>query len=290
MTRFIYIADTHVGAAKEGYHQQPCYAEHLPALLRSLDNWIQRHPGIDFVLHGGDMVDQVSVDSVKTARSWFALSVPVYLCLGNHDMTHPDAGAIWLGEAPDFFIKESLNFNIPGDAGQIHVMPNHWCETPVYWDGQHLSPRFATEQLAYFDKLETTGMGLTHLICMHSELAAVPTAQTGFKEPYHQPSPAFASPLLDFIQKNRNIRCFLSGHNHINSCVPLRDSGAYAVTVSAFTETPFEFKVVDWHYDSITMRTENLLSECGFQADYDYNKTFVQGRLKDRTFEINLRE
>ena len=56
-------------------------------MLECLDKWIQSHPGIDFVLHGGDMVDLATVENIRAARDLFSLSVPVYLCLGNHDMT-----------------------------------------------------------------------------------------------------------------------------------------------------------------------------------------------------------
>ena len=60
MTKFVYIADSHVGAGETGYHQQPRYADRLPELIVLLDAWIQQNSDIDFVLHGGDMVDAVS--------------------------------------------------------------------------------------------------------------------------------------------------------------------------------------------------------------------------------------
>ncbi len=34
------------------------------------------------------------------------------------------------------------------------------------------------------------------------------------------------------------------------------------------------------------MRTENLVEDCVFTAQYNFNKTFVQGRLKDRAFDL----
>jgi len=47
--------------------------------------------GIDFILHGGDMIDSTTEDHIVAATNAFDLAVPVYLCLGNHDLTTPDA-------------------------------------------------------------------------------------------------------------------------------------------------------------------------------------------------------
>ena len=105
MTKFIYIADSHVGAGDTGYYQQPRYADRLPELVALLDAWIQQDSGIDFVLHGGDMVDAASVENIRAARAMFQLSVPVYLCLGNHDLTGENAFDLWLAEAPAFFLE-----------------------------------------------------------------------------------------------------------------------------------------------------------------------------------------
>ncbi len=189
MTRFIYITDTHIGANGEGYHQQPQYAGNLPRMLECLDQWIQSHPGIDFVLHGGDMVDLATEENIRAARVLFSLSVPVYLCLGNHDMTDARALDIWLREAPDFFPGGGVNYTLDFAGAQIHVLPNHWDDTPNYWDGAHLRPHFREEQVSYLrDKAAVVDC---QILCTHSEVAAVPSAQTGFEKPYHTPLPAF---------------------------------------------------------------------------------------------------
>lgn len=286
MTRFIYISDTHVGAPGEGYHQQSCYADRLPELLHHLDTWIQHNAGVDFVLHGGDMVDQVSVASVRTAGTLFTLSVPVYLCLGNHDMTHLNALDIWLREAPDFFPQGTLDYTINCDGAKIHVLPNHWCEKPVYWDWGELRAHFRDEQLRFLKTVTASAIAESHVLCTHSEITAVPTAQTGFTEPFHRPYQPFVETVTAWVQQMPHLRCVLSGHNHINTCVAINESGARAITASGFSETPFEFKVIDLEPGRLAMRTENLFTSCEFTADYDFDKTFVQGRLKDRAFEL----
>lgn len=285
MTRFVYIADSHIGAEEQGYHQQIRYAEYLAELLRYLDVWIQDQ-NIDFVLHGGDVVDHVSMHSIQTARTWLNLSVPVYVCLGNHDLTHPEAAEMWLKEASDFFPGGSLEFSITLDGTIIFVMPNHWCETPYYWDLKEQSPHFKQDQMRKWEEMTTFAADRNVILCTHNEVAAVPISQTGFAEAYHIPSSHFVKTVMTLIHQYPNMRCILSGHNHINTCQTLNKTAVGAVTVSAFAEVPFEFKVIDVNPGQITMRTESLIRLCDFKTDYNYNKTFVQGRLKDRAFDL----
>ena len=110
--RFVYIADSHVGAGDVGYRQQPRYADRLPELAALLDAWIRQAGDIDFVLHGGDLIDVTSVDNIRAARELFRLSVPVYLCLGNHDLTEENALDLWLAEAPAFFPDDAPVFTV----------------------------------------------------------------------------------------------------------------------------------------------------------------------------------
>ena len=56
------------------------------------------------------------------------------------------------------------------------------------------------------------------------------------------------------------------------------------VTVSAFVESPFEFKLFEMQSDLLSMTTISLADRLPFKADYDKNKTFVQGRMIDRSF------
>ena len=68
-----------------GYRQQPGYPERRPELLALLDAWIRENPPIDFVLHGGDLIDGTTPANLRTAREFARLPVPVRLCLGNID-------------------------------------------------------------------------------------------------------------------------------------------------------------------------------------------------------------
>lgn len=281
MTRFVYIADTHLGATENGYHQQPRYATQLPALLVALDAWIQTQGDIAFVLHGGDMVDQATPTALRTAKEVFQLSVPVYLCLGNHDLTVPDAATLWLTEAPVFFPDQRLTYSLTLPDCVIHVVPTQWCATPFFWEEEQ-TPHFLEEQCAYLAKALECYPGRRHLLCTHSEVLGVPPEQTGLTEPIHTPLPAFTRMILDLTRTYPQLGGMLSAHNRINT--HSMQGNAHLITVSALTETPFEFKVFTVTATPFTMETVNLLPAVEFKAVYNFDKTYVQGRYPDRAF------
>ncbi len=283
MTRFVYIADTHLCATENGYHQQPRYAERLPALLAALDAWIQTQGDIAFVLHGGDMVDQATPTALRAARELFRLSVPVYLCLGNHDLTVPDAATLWLTEAPVFFPDQRLTYSLTLPDCVIHVVPTQWCATPFFWEEEQ-TPHFLEEQCAYLTKAWEYHPDRRHLLCTHSEVLGVPPEQTGLAEPIHTPFPAFTQMILDLTRTYPQLVGVLSAHTHINTHSV--QGNAHMITVSALTETPFEFKVLTVTTTELTMETVNLLPAVEFKAAYNFDKTYVQGRHKDRVFGV----
>ena len=283
--RFVYIADSHVGAGNAGYCQQPRYADRLPELAALLDAWIRQAGDIDFVLHGGDMVDATSVDNVRAAREIFRLSVPVYLCLGNHDLTEEKALDLWLAEVPAFFSDADPVFMLEWPECVVHVVPTQWCDTPYLWREEQ-RPHFLPGHLERVGAAIAAKPDAVHVLCTHAEVMGVPPEQTGFESVYHPPMVDYTQILVDFTQQYPQVRCVLAAHNHINSNAV--QDGVHWVTVSAFAETPFEFKVVEVTQEAMKMTTHNLVSDVAFNVQYDYDKTFVQGRQKDRAFDVRL--
>jgi len=255
----------------------------LPELVALLDAWIQQDSGIDFVLHGGDMVDAASVENIRAARSMFQLSVAVYLCLGNHDLTGENALDLWLAEAPVFFPEQAPAFAVRSADCFVHVVPVQWCDTPYFWSEEQ-RPHFLPEHLDRVRAVVADNPDVAHILCVHADVFGIPQEQTGFDDVYHPPLKAYTQTVLDFVRRHPQICCVLSAHNHINSCV-VRD-GVPFVTGSAFAETPFEFKVIEVGTGDVTMTTYDLLPDVLFKALYNYDKTFVQGRKKDRAFVV----
>ena len=285
MTKFAYIADTHLGADPMGYQQQRGYPERLPELVALLDAWIRDRGDIAYVLHGGDMVQMTSEDNIRGAAELFRLSVPVYLCLGNHDLTEPDALAMWLDLAPELFMDGQPGYSLPTGGGSVHVVPNHWEERPYCWQDE-MNARLAPEQL---DKLEAAVQEhpkAAHILATHSPVLGVPPEQTGFDDPYHVPPESFSGTVLDLVRRRPRIRCVLSAHSHVNMHV-IRE-GAHFVTAGAFPETPFEFKLFEVGPEVLKMSTVSLVSQVGFTPEYDHAKAWVQGREQDRQFEEPL--
>lgn len=289
MARFIFLTDTHLGAANAvGYTQQPRRADQLPALLALLERWIardavaQRSRGgepVSFILHGGDMVDEATPELVHAAAATFRLSVPVVLALGNHDVTERDAAALWLSEARRFFPDGGFVTTLSGEGWMVHVLPTQWCETPYLWEqAQH--PHFLPEHVAALERKLAARPDAVHLLCAHGEVLGVPSEQIGRTEPYHVPPAPYTAVVRDLLERYPQLRGVLGGHNHINTHGTI--AGAHVITGSAFVETPFEFKVVDVGRGGWSMRTVALLPGVAFRAEYDWDRTFVQGRARDR--------
>lgn len=289
MTRFVFLSDTHIGTTPIEFQQQPAFPEQIHHLIDALERWLAQEANIDFVLHGGDMLNDASRANIRTASALFKrLSVPVYLCLGNHDLTDPDALAWWLEEAPQFFPQGQPNFVIDRGSIRICVMPNQWDSSPWYWSDVQ-NPSFTRDQKQWARQLadEPQGPGIRMLVT-HSPVYAITCAQTGFAEPYHTPPPSFSSEIRDLSALWPELQCVAGAHSHINSCIH-HDELTY-VTVSSFVESPFEFKVFEVHEDYIQMTTHNLDGDVGFRSTYNFDKTYVQGRQCDRQFRVAGRE
>jgi len=286
--RFVFISDTHVGANPVGFQQQKAFPEKLHEILGVLNQWIIEQKDIEFVLHGGDMVDAGTTENIQLARKLFKLSVPVYLCLGNHDLNRPHAVERWFTHAPEFFPSGAPTYFLKKGPVCIHVIPTQWDQTPYNWSDIQ-NPHFLLEQLTEVKNNQPIGEEI-HFLCTHSCVLGVPAVQTGFPHEFHHSGEAFEHEVFEIIRHNSAIRCVLSGHNHINTNVT-KDS-IHFVTASSFSEIPFEAKVFDVSETSIAMETLTLLPNLAllphFQVDgaYDFNKTFVQGREKDRSFHF----
>ena len=141
MTRFIYVADTHIGTRKMGYEVQAGYPGRLPAILDGLCRWAGESGPVDFIIHGGDMVDDATRENIRAAKELFSLPFPVYLCLGNHDVTGEEALDLWLEEAPDLFPGGNPTFSVTTGDCCVHVAPNQWDDIPFHWQ-EEMASRF----------------------------------------------------------------------------------------------------------------------------------------------------
>lgn len=282
--RFLLISDTHLGRREAGYNQQPDYTERSAAILAALQDWITTDGNIDFVMHGGDLLDATDVELMRQAAALYALTVPVYLCLGNHDLTEVDAVETWLSTAPGFF-ADDVHFEVVTDDAVVHVLPNHWGPIDYHWaDVQE--PRLSEAQVGRLESALLRYADRPQIICTHAPVAGVGTAQTGFETVHHPPAPAYQQYFLSLLDSHPTICAILTGHSHIGWVAKL--GRCAAVSGSAFSESPFEFKLIEVTPARLSVRTFDLFSAVDFRAAYDFGRTYVQGRPCDRELELLL--
>ena len=282
MTKFIYLADTHVGAENAGYHQQPAYRERIPEIIDALGKWISGNGGVDFILHGGDIVDSASPANIETARDLFAkLPAPTYLCMGNHDLTTRTALDDWLRLAPEFFPSGFPESAITMDDCAIHIAPCHWCDILYHWNINTQDPHFDPKQLSNLEKNLRGNDGKPQILLTHNPVFGLPPEQTGLDEPLHAPAPTFTKTIMDIIKPHPSVKMVLGAHNHMNMNLEYR--GTVFVTASSLTETPFEFKQITSSENKIEMTTISLEADLPFKAEYDFSKSYIQYRGKITT-------
>lgn len=279
MTRIAFITDTHLGSDATGYQQQKAYPARLREILAALRHGLQEDGGVDFVLHGGDMIHESREDLRREAREVFDVGVPLYLCLGNHDLTEPDAVALWERHAPGFFAGDPRHFELETGDAVVHVVPNHWGDQTHCWAESQVA-RFGESPLARIESVVAAQPGKVHILCTHSPVFGVGPGQTGLDDPIHVPAPAFRDAVTGLLDRCPQLRCVLGGHNHLNSLA--LHGGAAVVTGAAFCETPFDYKVIEVGGAAVSIRTRSLFHEVGFEAEYDFDRCHVQGRSVDR--------
>lgn len=282
MSKFLYLADSHCGANPQLYQKQRAYTERLPEIVCALKECVAVE-NIDFVLHGGDLIDATSDHAIQAATKLFRFEVPMLLCLGNHDLTTPDALQKWLLLAPQLFPNGRPEYSVTTDDCVIHVIPNHWCDAPYYWKEEQ-RPHFRPQQMAFLESALADDTGRPHILLTHAPTFGLPPQQTGLSAPLHASAPEYAPLMMELVSRYPHLRCVLGAHSHLNMCVRCDDT--YFITTSALVETPFECKIFEVAPGRIAMRTVTLGSwmPSGLGA-YDFDKTFVQGRAVDRAFE-----
>jgi len=283
--KFLYIADTHIGGSDtKGYTQQERYLKHFDELIDVFAEWIEQQGDIDFVIHGGDMVDESSLKNVVEAGRLFKkLPCPVYFTPGNHDLTENDSVEKWLSETPDFFNGNSLDFSFCRNNVKFDFVSCHWGTKAYFWHPDEAQiPYFQADQT---DLLEAGGDFKYKVLVTHAPVFGLPCEQTGLDEALHPPAGDFGSVIHELATKHGTL-LVLGAHTHMN--MHLCKDGVHYVTASAFSEMPFEFKVFDLNDKSFSMETVSLAEKMSFNGNYNFKKTYVQGRTCDRSFKETL--
>jgi 3',5'-cyclic AMP phosphodiesterase CpdA len=286
MTRIIMLSDTHHGGGPEGYRMQVCYIHRLRELLAALGEWIAETGGADLIVHGGDTVERSEPEAVAEAVAILSgLPAPVRLALGNHDLTTPDALALWRALGDDLLPDGQTAYAVPLTDCTLHVLPTQWGPIPYYWDGGMPRATLDPGDLAVLEGRLAAEPERPQIVACHAAPAGVPVAQTGRAEEGDPPPAAYAATLRGLVERYPNLVLLLSGHSHINALGLL--GSAHWLTASSFSESPFEVKDIVVSSSGLRVRTVPLFSRLRWGADYDWDAAYVQGRPCDRALEVN---
>jgi DNA repair exonuclease SbcCD nuclease subunit len=284
--KFIYIADTHFGGKNtKGFFKQTRYLDKSKELLLCLKNYISEIGGIDFIIHGGDIIDECSAENIqKSIELMDLLECKIYLALGNHDLTVRNSAELWKENAVDFFAgsdNDPFNFVLNHNGVAFDIRALSWGSVPMWW-------QIDEEQCPYWTSGvdgELLNDSKVKILVTHSPVFGLPVEQTGFDKEIHPPQGDFLGKVLSEVE-TYGYNIVLGAHNHMNMRV--NKDGVEYVTASSFTEAPFEFKLFEIDDNKITMQTLSLADRVSFKYDYDSEASYVQGEEKYRSFVMEL--
>ncbi|MDO9542367.1 MAG: metallophosphoesterase, partial [Kiritimatiellia bacterium] len=288
MTRFLYLTDTHLGAGREGYIQQSRYLELFDRLLAGLRTWISENK-VDFIIHGGDLTEDGTGDQIKKSIAVFkTLNIPFYLCLGNHDLSGLKSISLWLDHHEGAFADGTPNFTVETGEVVLFVMAHHWDTlSPAHYWNRDLPqvPILDEAQKAKFESLLKSTVKPV-IVAVHAPLNAVPASQTGLAADFHVPARIFLEYFLGLAEKYPNFKLALAAHNHVNTLVNY--GKLTTVTSAAFSEAPFDFRMIEVGPEAIAIKTISLNSHLRLSVNYLAEKTCVQGAEGDCSGSIIL--
>ncbi|NRA37145.1 MAG: metallophosphoesterase [Planctomycetes bacterium] len=290
MTKFIHITDSHWGVDDEkfntvNYHLQQGYPDRAQDIIDAMCCYIEKE-NIDFIVHSGDITDDGSEQQIQLCKKLFAnIPVPLYLCLGNHDLPDLQARDRWLDLAPEFFPSAAVDFTVISGDCHIHFVPNQWTagSADYHWvDEQYAN--LCAEQMAFLRHALAQQTDTYHFIVTHSPVHAIDEGQVGPAVGRHPSNEDFTNSFRQLSQEFPHLRAVIAGHSHHNMYVNEHD--CHFVTTSALLESPFDCKIftVDNAIKSIDMYAHSLAADVQFETVYDHNINYAQGRMWDRSF------
>ncbi|MDD3927873.1 MAG: hypothetical protein PHT33_14580, partial [bacterium] len=96
----------------------------------------------------------------------------------------------------------------------------------------------------------------------------------------HIPNADLREYFLDKASRFPHFKLVLAAHSHVNTLDT--GSGLLTLTSASFTETPFDFRLVEVDGEGISISTISLNDRLGLDVDYDLSKAWVQGGAAER--------
>ena len=279
--KFIIVADTHFGYPDDcGFSMQTKYTAEAPEIFQALGEEAVAQ-NAEFIIHAGDLITDGTEEEIKRAvKHCHALPVPFYTVLGNHDTQPANFKELWLKYGGPIFPQGTLETTLVQGGLRIDLLNNAWGRASASWN--QADETFTRLEPESFRRLRDGDQFLPRVIVIHSQIRPAYPRQTGEADIIHPPCNGFDA-VGDAIIREFHPLLIAGGHNHINILEKLEDT--YAVTVSSITEAPFEYKLVEFKDNRLTMQTCSLAPRIPFPFTCNPNAAFVQGFPQDRQFE-----
>jgi 3',5'-cyclic AMP phosphodiesterase CpdA len=286
--KIAYITDTHLGATAEDWSQQPRWVGGMPALMRRLRLWLDEHD-VEIVVHGGDVVHAATFGQIQLATALMgALGRPVFVSLGNHDLTERDSYQQWQSLAGQQRWLTAQDTHLELDACDLIVLTNQWVTSEgvgMYWPlaTRPYHEAISREQLDWLDAALATHATRPAVVAIHAPIDPLPPALTGLDSLYKIPDAGYAAAMHTVLDRHRRARLVLSGHNHVSFAQ--RQGGRVDLTTSSVGETPLQVRLIEVTGGVIQVTTHTL-GEPPTGLVIDGARGWTAGRREDRTMKI----
>lgn len=286
--RFAYLTDTHIGCDAGGYQLQPRYLGRETALFQGLGRWL-KEKRVTFVVHGGDLTDHGLPHEMRRAGELCSLlGVPVYLCLGNHDLAQADSMRHWSEVSlPNVAIAHHC-FAVDVGAARLIMTSHHWhSQVDHQWiTDAPQTPRLDADQQEALRALLAES-ARPAIAVTHAPLNEVPAAQRGTPVPFHPPHEPYLDTWRRLGTEHRNLRLVLCGHNHAHS---RHDHGTFvSCTTAAFGEAPAQLRLITVRPDAIQAQTVALAQELGWAVALEPQWSWCVGAPGDHAFSLPMK-
>ncbi len=285
--RIAYITDTHLGATNEGFQQQPRWVGGLGVLLKRLQDWMDVQ-GVALLIHGGDVVDHGTADEISDGcKMLAALGRPVVVCMGNHDLMTRQAWGQWQTEAARHRHLTLADACLAVEGCDVIALNNRWVtggQADMYWDGQYPVESLTAAQLDWLASRLSGAASRPGIVVVHAPAAALLPELTGLDKPIHPPDGSYAQTLVPLLAQAGRPVLLLAGHCHATYA---RRAGATLTSTSAFSEPPFQVRLIEPAGATLRVGTYSL-ARGDEPVRMDPARMWTAGRPADREMAVTV--
>lgn len=291
--KMAFLTDLHIGASADHYHMQPRWVDGVETLLERFADWADQQQ-TDLIIFGGDLVHDGNPKTIERAvkRLGECFHHPSLICLGNHDVTFDDAGAIWREMVAHWPSATLADARIEFPECIVYGLNNYWMSSDgprlFYQPGTWPVPAVIQSQLDWLDQQLATHPDKPAILSLH----ASPDPLHPGIESAGIPIPVYPQEIqaeLDrVLNRHPHLRLVLAGHWHVTWSA--QRLNRVHLTTAAATEFPFDVRLIEVHDDQISVTTHHLIpaSDAPEGIEWDASRSWASGSRDDRETSLPL--